>query len=70
MIGEMTMIVVIALTIGGTACFVLGSFFGGKQDMKKYTQAPDEGAGWSAGSATRADDEKDKGRGESRGQEK
>ena len=44
--GEMTMIVVFALTIGGGACYFLGNVFRGEQ---KQFQNPDYGAGWSAG---------------------
>ena len=67
-VGEMTMITVIALSLGGAACFVLGNFFRG--DQKGFSAAPDEGAGWSGGTTGPQDDEKEKGRSGSSKQDK
>jgi hypothetical protein len=50
-IGEMTMITVIALIFGGGACFFLGNVFRGEQNLKQFTESPDEGAGWSQGTS-------------------
>ena len=47
--GEMTLIVVFALSIGGAACFMLGNVFRGDQNLRQFMGRPDEGAGWSSG---------------------
>ena len=52
--GEMTMITVVTVFVGGIACFLLGNFFRG--DKKSATQF-DHRAGWSKG--TSAAQEKD-----------
>ena len=46
-VGEMTLVTVIALMIGGTACWFLGNFFRG--DQRLDNSVPDQGAGWSRG---------------------
>lgn len=48
-LGEMTMIAVIALCVGGAACYGLGNVFRGDQNLSQFMGSPDEGAGWSAG---------------------
>jgi hypothetical protein len=42
--GEMLMIVVFALAIGGPACYFLGNVFRGGGNTKKSSGKPDEGA--------------------------
>ena len=46
-VGEMTLIAVIALMLGGTACWFLGNVFRGEQKLDNTV--PDQGAGWSSG---------------------
>ena len=48
-LGEMTMITVFALVVGGTACWFLGNVFRGDQNINM--SVPDHGAGWSGGSS-------------------
>ena len=49
--GEITLIAVMALVVGGGACFMLGNVFRGDQNFKQYIDAPNEGAGWSQGAS-------------------
>ncbi len=49
--GEITLISVLALTMGGGLCFMLGNFFRGDQNLKQYLHSPNEGAGWSDGAS-------------------
>jgi hypothetical protein len=55
-LGEMTMITVIALMVGGTACWFLGNIFRGDQNLNKYLESPNEGAGWSHGTSGSQDE--------------
>lgn len=48
-LGEMTMIAVIALVVGATACWFLGNVFRGEQRFDNTV--PDAGAGWSSGTS-------------------
>lgn len=56
-IGEMTMIAVFALMLGGTACWFLGNVFRG--DQKLDNSIPDQGAGWSNGRSGPQETEQD-----------
>lgn len=47
-LGEMTMISVFTLFVGGLACFFLGNVFRGDQ---KSPEKSDHGAGWSSGTS-------------------
>jgi hypothetical protein len=51
-LGEMTLITVMALCIGGAACYGLGNVFRGDQNLRQFPEAPDEGAGWSSGTSS------------------
>jgi hypothetical protein len=55
----MTLIVVIALSIGAPACYFLGNVFRGDQNLNEFLKAPDEGAGWSAGTTGPREEEPD-----------
>ena len=48
-VGEMTMISVLALAIGGGASFFLGNVFRGDPTLKQLEENPEHGAGWSTG---------------------
>lgn len=56
-LGEMTMITVFALMLGGTACWFLGNLFRG--DQKLDNTIPDQGAGWSSGTSGPRDTSED-----------
>jgi len=45
--GEMTLVAVILLMIGGTACWFLGNMF--SNEPNPNMAVPDHGAGWSSG---------------------
>ncbi len=47
--GEMTMVAIMLLMIGGTACWFLGNMFNNEPDPNKAV--PDHGAGWSGGTS-------------------
>jgi hypothetical protein len=47
--GEMTLITIVALMLGGTACWFLGNVFRG--DQRFNNSVPDQGAGWSRGTS-------------------
>ena len=49
--GEMTMVAVVALCMGAGACYMLGNFFRGDQNLSQYLEEPNEGAGWSQGAS-------------------
>jgi len=55
-LGEMAMITVIALMVGGTACWFLGNVFRGDQNLNQYLESPNEGAGWSRGTSGSQDE--------------
>jgi hypothetical protein len=57
--GELTLLFVFAIAIGAPACYFLGNVFRGGVDTKKFTEKPDEGAGWSNGATTIHDPDKD-----------
>ena len=48
-VGEVTMVAVILMMIGGTACWFLGNVFSNEKDSKEAV--PDHGAGWSGGTS-------------------
>ena len=50
--GEMTLVSVVALFLGGIACFLLGNVFRGEQ---KSPEKFNHGAGWSKDSSTSQD---------------
>lgn len=58
-LGEMTMISILVLGIGGAGSFVLGKFFRGDQDLRMLQDSPNEGAGWSSGSSAPAREDKE-----------
>ena len=53
-VGEMTMIAVVALFLGGLACFFLGNIFRGDQ---RSAEKFDHGAGWSEGDSAQRKNE-------------
>ncbi len=57
--GEVTLIAVIALMIGGTASYFLGNLFRGDIDPSKFDGRPEEGAGWSRGANAPREDADD-----------
>lgn len=59
-VGEMTMISVVALFVGGAACFFLGNVFRGDQ---RSPEKFDHGAGWSKGTSTPRETEGSRNRG-------
>lgn len=61
--GEMMLVSVFALAIGGPACYFLGNVFRKDGiDMKKLTEKPDEGAGWSNNTSIPREDPDEKDR--------
>ena len=58
--GEITLICVFALVVGGGACYFLGNVFRSERDFTKdFDAKPNEGAGWSAGTTGPKDDKED-----------
>ena len=48
-LGEIAVVAVIGLLLGGFACYGLGNFFRGDLDFKTWQGTVDYGEGWSAG---------------------
>jgi hypothetical protein len=58
-LGEMTMVTIMALVVGGGASFLLGNVFRGDQNLRQFLAKPDEGAGWSRGTTGPSEDDED-----------
>lgn len=60
--GEMLLLFVFAMAIGGPACYMMGNLFKKGVDTSQFTKPPNEGAGWSNNSSIpkEDDDEKEK----------
>jgi hypothetical protein len=48
-VGEIAVIAIMALLVGGLACYGLGNLFRGDVNFKTWEGTFDHGAGWSAG---------------------
>jgi hypothetical protein len=60
--GEMLLLFVFALAIGGPACYMVGDLFRKGVNTKDFEKPPDEGAGWSNNTSIPQEDEDEKDR--------
>jgi hypothetical protein len=61
--GEMLLLFVFAMALGGPLCYFMGNVFKGGVNTKDLTKKPDEGAGWSKDTTSiKDDDDDDRGR--------